>query len=491
MPVQVSYPGVYVEEDASLAFSVSSGATAIPLFVGNFYGLEAEFPPADCVAVSDWLAFERQFVSGGVRETAITLPSSTPPSSLRSTESQGSDGNAKAPSCIVEYQPNWAAYAVRHYFDNGGGLCYVFPLNKLKVDLKEAPKDSTEASKDWTEALKKSIQACPDITLLCYCDRVDEATNRVDEATESQQVYRALNTLLDRPGGYFLLADSNDGTPLVGVTSEQTAVYYPALETRYRQTVQADNQIVIKNYSDEKIKNLDDLRKLDNAKALCQSIDKALVDKIQPEKPVVLRATPAVAGLYTKTDRTRGVWKAPANVAVAGVEQLVEVKREGTDLSTTPIPISDEKQSELQKQGINALRTFQGKGTLVWGARTLAFTSKKWCYIPVRRLFNAAERDMQQAMRAVMFEPNSEPTWQKVRVALDNYLHTLWRLGALQGAKPEEAYRVQVGRGQTMTQDDIKQGKLIVQVGMAAVRPAEFIILQLMQWQGGSSTAAR
>ncbi|MCG1055031.1 phage tail sheath family protein [Mycetohabitans sp. B5] len=485
MPVQVSYPGVYVEEDANLSFSVSSGATAIPLFVGNFYGLEAEFPPADCVAVSDWLAFERQFVSGARPEVTITLPSSMPPSSPRSTESQGSDGNAKAPRCTVEYQPNWAAYAVHHYFDNGGGPCYVFALNALKDYLKKVDLKKVDLKKDDLEAaLKKSIQAYPDITLLCYCDWVGGTA-------ESEKVYEAFNTLLDKPGGYFLLADSDDGKPLVGVTAAQTAVYYPALKTRYRPMVPADNQIVIKGYSDEKVKNLDGLRKLDNAKALCQSIDEELVDKIQHEKPVVLRASPAVAGLYAKTDRTRGVWKAPANVAVAGVEQLFEAKCKGTDLSTTPILISDEKQSELQKQGINALRTFQGKGTLVWGARTLAFTSKKWCYIPVRRLFNAAERDMQQAMRAVMFEPNSEPTWQKVRVALDNYLHTLWRLGALQGAKPEEAYRVQVGRGQTMTQDDIKQGKLIVQVGMAAVRPAEFIILQLMQWQGGSSTAAR
>ncbi len=135
----------------------------------------------------------------------------------------------------------------------------------------------------------------------------------------------------------------------------------------------------------------------------------------------------------------------------------------------------------MNDAGINAIRHFTGKGTLIWGARTLDQTDN-WRYIPVRRLFNTAERDIKRAMRFAVFEPNSQPTWKRVQTAIDNYLYQLWQQGALAGNKPQEAYFVQIGKDITMSEDDIQQGKMIVKVGMAAVRPAEFIILQFSQY---------
>lgn len=173
------------------------------------------------------------------------------------------------------------------------------------------------------------------------------------------------------------------------------------------------------------------------------------------------------AASIAQTDRTRGVWKAPANQVVNGVIPVFSV--------------SDDLQGQFnQGKALNMIRTFSGQGTVVWGARTLE-DSDNWRYIPVRRLFNTVERDIQKALNKLIFEPNSQPTWQRVKAAVDSYLHDLWQQGALAGNTPDEAWFVQVGKDLTMTQEDINQGKMIIKIGLAAVRPAEFIILQFSQ----------
>jgi phage tail sheath protein FI len=118
------------------------------------------------------------------------------------------------------------------------------------------------------------------------------------------------------------------------------------------------------------------------------------------------------------------------------------------------------------------IRTFDNLATVIWGARTLD-DSDDWRYVSVRRHFNSVERDIGTAMQPMVFEPNNRPTWEKVRSAITNYLYSLWKSGALVGGTEKEAY--------TMTSDDIAQGKMIVKVGMSAVRPAEFIVLQFTQ----------
>jgi phage tail sheath protein FI len=117
-------------------------------------------------------------------------------------------------------------------------------------------------------------------------------------------------------------------------------------------------------------------------------------------------------------------------------------------------------------------------GTLVWGARTLAGNSNEWRYISVRRLFISVEESIEKATAFAVFEPNDATTWLKVKGMIDSYLYTLWQRGALQGAKAEQAYFVNIGLNKTMTPADIDNGLLIVEIGLAAVRPAEFIVLR-------------
>mgnify|MGYP000877075564 CR=1 FL=1 len=170
------------------------------------------------------------------------------------------------------------------------------------------------------------------------------------------------------------------------------------------------------------------------------------------------------------TDENRGVWKAPANVSITAVKgPAVHVTHEDQE--------SMNIDTEAGKS-VNAIRSFTGKGTLVWGARTLAGNDNEWRYIPVRRFFNMVEESVKKATAQFVFEPNDANTWVKVRAMIENFLVLQWRAGALAGAKQEHAFYVRVGLGQTMTAQDILNGYMHVEIGMAVVRPAEFIILK-------------
>lgn len=200
--------------------------------------------------------------------------------------------------------------------------------------------------------------------------------------------------------------------------------------------------------------------------------DKELYNTIKEmlEYQMSLYPSGAVAGIYARVDRQRGVWKAPANVDVRGVREPV-------------VAVSAEEQGGLNVdatsgKSINVIRRFAGKGNLVWGARTLAGNDNEWRYVPVRRFFIFVEESVKKATEFVVFEPNDANTWLRVKTMIENFLSKQWREGALAGATPEEAFFVKVGLGETMTPLDILEGRLNIEIGMAAVRPAEFIILK-------------
>lgn len=187
---------------------------------------------------------------------------------------------------------------------------------------------------------------------------------------------------------------------------------------------------------------------------------------------VILPPSPAVVGAYASVDRDRGVWKAPANVSLAGVigpvTRMTDTDQEGFNVDSTA------------GKSINAIRDFTGRGTMIWGARTLAGNDNEWRYVPVRRLFITIEESTKKASAFAVFEPNDATTWLKVKGMIESYLYSLWERGALAGSKPDSAYFVNVGLGKTMTAQDVLEGRLIVEIGVAAVRPAEFVVLRFM-----------
>jgi len=195
-----------------------------------------------------------------------------------------------------------------------------------------------------------------------------------------------------------------------------------------------------------------------------------LVKQALNKYKIVLPPSPAVAGVYASTDRERGVWKAPANVSLNNVISPA-VKITSSDQDNLNIDTTGGK-------SVNAIRGFIGKGTLIWGARTLAGNDNEWRYVNVRRLFNMIEESTKKASYFAVFEPNDATTWLKVKGMIESFLYRLWQQGALAGSAPKAAYYVNIGLGKTMTQLDILEGRMIVEIGVAAVRPAEFIVLK-------------
>ena len=205
------------------------------------------------------------------------------------------------------------------------------------------------------------------------------------------------------------------------------------------------------------------------------STDKLLYNSIKKkleEFKLTLYPSGSMAGIYARVDRERGVWKAPANLSVRLVD---EPTRLVTDLQQASLNVDADS-----GKSINVIRNFAKRGNLVWGARTLAGNDNEWRYVPVRRLFIFIEESIEKATEPSVFEPNDAQTWSKLKAMIENFLSKLWRAGALAGAKAEDAFFVNVGLGKTMTALDILEGKLIIEVGIAAVRPAEFIVLKFM-----------
>jgi hypothetical protein len=181
----------------------------------------------------------------------------------------------------------------------------------------------------------------------------------------------------------------------------------------------------------------------------------------------------AVTGVYCKNDRERGVWKSPANIPVQAIEKpLVEVSNAEQDGLNYDAGTG---------KSINVIRTFAGKGALVWGARTLDGNSNEWRYISVRRFFNFAEESIKKAMHDFVFEPNNARTWVKIKAMITSFLVEQWKAGALLGASFDEAFFVRVGED-TTSEQEILDGIINVQIGLAVARPAEFIILEFSHY---------
>ncbi|WP_298420529.1 phage tail sheath C-terminal domain-containing protein [uncultured Kordia sp.] len=186
--------------------------------------------------------------------------------------------------------------------------------------------------------------------------------------------------------------------------------------------------------------------------------------------PMELPPSSGIAGVYARVDSTRGVWKAPANVGLTYVVKptvrITNDIQDGLNVDTT------------SGKSVNAIRSFTGKGVMVWGARTLAGNDNEWRYVSVRRFFNMVEESVKKASDQFVFEPNDANTWVRIKAMITNFLINQWKAGALAGATPDEAFYVKVGLNQTMTADDILNGIMNIEIGMAVVRPAEFIVLK-------------
>lgn len=189
------------------------------------------------------------------------------------------------------------------------------------------------------------------------------------------------------------------------------------------------------------------------------------------KKNICIPPSGSVIGIYARSDNSKGVHKAPANEVVRGC----------TGLS---VPFNKGEQDILNPKGINLIRSFPGQGIRVWGARTTS-SDPSWKYVNVRRLFIYLEESIKANTNWVVFEPNDEKLWARVKRTIDGFLRTMWREGALAGTSESEAFYCNIGYS-TMSQDDIDNGRLICVIGVAPVKPAEFVIFRITQKTAGA-----
>lgn len=474
-------PGVYIEEISKFPPSVVAVATAVPAFIG--YTEKAEDESGNNLnlvptRITSMLEFEASFGMPDIHRLSVNVKQTQLLSNGPITATTVSfDGTPPSlPSHFLHY-------SMKMFFDNGGGPCYVVSIGDFSAPFNDA---------EFTIAINE-LEKYDEPTLLVFPDAC------LGTFTQVASIIDAALSHCSKMQDRFTIADVHNAVPSgtntnAEVTSEfrgnissdleqikYGAAYFPYLDTKLPFYSTDDHITVIKHTIDtiqtdgsvvSGSGNIVDNTLISHAsvKEDETAVYNAIKAFITANATVTLPPSGAIAGVYARVDSARGVWKAPANVSIADVF--------GPAINMTKDLNDNLNIDATSGKSVNALRAFTGKGTLVWGARTLAGNDNEWRYVPVRRFFIMVEESVKKATAHFVFEPNDANTWVKVRSMIENFLTLQWRAGALAGAKPEEAFYVKVGLNQTMTAQDILDGYMIIEIGMAAVRPAEFIILR-------------
>jgi uncharacterized protein len=405
------YPGIYLEEQSLGPRPIQAVGTSTAAFIGVTPGQDLDVGQA--VAVNSWTDFVSRFAPEGTEPTPL-------------------------------------AQAVFGFFLNQGGRCYVVNTGGTMQLAGGARRGALDALAEIDEI---AIVAAPGMTdpdsydaLIAHCellrDRVAilDAPPRVDDMSQLTEVATAPGAPTSdgptpRGAAPQQSADAPHGTPggrpgLRPRTSERgfASVYFPHLWVR----------------------------------------DPFTNDRIQ------VPPSGHIAGIWARTDATRGVHKAPANEVVRGALDLT-------------YRLTDQEQGVLNDAGVNAIRYFSTDGIKVWGARTLADPASEWRYLNVRRLITMIEESIVSSTRWIVFEPNDATLWKAIRRDVSAFLTRLWRDGALFGRAPEEAFFVRCDE-QTNPPDVRDAGQVVTLVGLAPVKPAEFIIFRISQFEGGTSS---
>lgn len=454
-------PGVYIEEISTLPASIAAVETAVPAFIGYTDKAEKDDNTTALVNVPTRITSLLDFIEifGGANEEAFTL-SITDVYDITSGDLTSRTFSADVTTPISGYL---LYYSLQMYFNNGGGSCYIVSVGTGFGGITQAELLAGVAATELVD----------EPTLLVFPDAVS-----LTSTTEYGQVVQAALTQCNKLQDRFTVCDVNNNILSTSVDNFRNAIgidnlkygaaYHPFLKTTLNFAVD-DSSTITHTKTNDPGGTPNYGTTLSALEASDPSIYRSLEAEIN-KVHITLPASGAIAGVYARVDNDRGVWKAPANVGLKST-------------AAPNIRVTHEQQENLNVdptagKSINVIRAFAGKGILVWGARTLAGNDNEWRYVPVRRLFIFVEESVKKASAYVVFEPNDANTWIRVKTMIENFLTGLWREGALAGAKPEEAFYVKVGLGETMTAQNILEGEMIVEIGMAAVRPAEFIILR-------------
>ncbi len=509
-------PGVYTQEQDAYGISIVAAPTDIPVFIGYTSQIFTNEKNAlnHPVKVSSLAEFHMIFGTEAPQVQFGIDP--THDSSKRINHFSFHEKDyILAPTTI-----NYRMYSsLKFFYENGGGECYILSIGSYDYS-KNAITDTTEF-KDALVLLEQETE--PTMLVIPDLMEINEPTANPFSDTYLQDKYlnayalqseminhcaRMKNrvALLDIPGGF--------SEPLMRTTSVQqfrasvapkqsqfnsyAAAYYPWLNT----TVYSMAEISYANINEASYPQVAQLltteftnvkgvldpemakvisafsekpeMSLDQAQLILQSRSKVYLLILGGilKQMNLMAPSAAIAGIFTLVDSKSGVWKSPSNVEIQStLSPAVTIDNMGQDDLNMP----------LYGKSINAIREFTGRGNLVWGARTLDGNSPDWRYINVRRTTIFIEKSIQEATKAQVFEPNNANTWATLKSMITHFLDDLWKRGALAGSKPNEAFKVSIGLGSTMTDHDILNGIMKVSIQVAIIRPSEFIEITFQQ----------
>ena len=527
-------PGVYIVEKNAFPSSVVEVATAVPAFIGYTQrALDGNSSLVNKPKRITSLAEYHQFF-GGAADTNFAFADAETAQDTDFSYIDKSTNEVKNMSVARMGTAYTFYYQMRMFFANGGGVCYIVSVGNYKDDLNE---DSITAGIDTL--LKEQEPTMVVVPEAVNFEELGTCTNIQNHSLQHSVKMRNRVAILDVFNGHEDLSKGCVDNFRESVSSDRldfASAYYPWLNT----TVVGDKDIDFRDFADrdpatgEYVDAEDPLKNLkamlasaagdEQVAAMIMDIDKP-ADAVEaadgkPAKPALVQMyTPAnadgsfsseqearvsqvnktltlmsplfkevvkaarnklnllppataMAGVFSQVDNTRGVWKAPANVSLAMVTEpcvaLTNDEQEG--LNVTP-----------QGKSVNAIRSFVGEGTMVWGARTLDGNSLDWRYISVRRTMIMLEESIRLGTKSYVFEANDAQTWVTVKSTIQNFLTGIWKRGGLAGASPADAFSVHVGLGDTMTPEDILEGIMRVSVFVAITRPAEFIEITFTQ----------
>lgn len=521
MPVNPTYPGLYIEELPNLAHTIVPAPTSITVFVGYAHPFLGECAKnhrwREAIEIFNFSEYERMF--GGL---------------FRSTFADSS-----------------LAYAVNQFFLNGGSDCYVVALEpkyflRTNLSTEEPIGPSTIIVDSNIKFTSKQLTDVTKMTITIGSVRKTVADNDTADIVisygRSVETYRGvrLTALPDESYIQTMLADSElvSVAPSTGAytptftpglaPSELNTMPTPVLGTNFTTFRPLDYNEVFKDDSSlDKVEifnlmalpGVSDTGVWGNALAFCHNkraflildppanasadgssglaiLDFATSGNVPTSYPnaalyfpyltsadpisgdlIPLPPSGSVAGLYARTDTNRGVWKAPAGLetVIANVNGVVAEGR-----------LTDLKQGKLNPKGVNVIRQFPGDSPVIWGARTTVTNNagfEQWRYIPVRRMALFLEQSLLRSLGWVVFEPNADPLWSAIRLSIEGFMLSLYRQNAFFGTTPREAFLVKCDR-ETTTEADINLGKVNILVGFRPLKPAEFVIIKIAQLAG-------
>jgi uncharacterized protein len=510
MPATLTYPGVYIEELPSSVHSIAGVATSITAFIGRALRGPTDGP----VRIHSFPEFERTyggfwadstlgyavyhfFLNGGsdavivrVHKGATAATLSLPP-------------NAHPLKLVAANPGKWGgALRVRVDYDTRGLQPGEATDSLFNLSIRDTQTGVTEVFRNLSIEKSNPRYAAKVLQTQSELVRVDgDVAARPDKSGDLKQnestdplLNSGSSTAFDagaadgdgitdneiNPGGVQLL-DMVDLfnilciPPLAPSTDVAKATWDFAVgyASKRRAFVIVDAPATWTKTSD--VKPTDVVSPTDHGAIYFPRV--MLSDPLQENRLRSFAPCGVVAGVYSRTDAQRGVWKAPA-----GIEATLQ-GASGLATGDKVAVLTDDQNGELNPIGVNCLRTFPVVGTVVWGARTLNGADRlasQWKYIPVRRLALFIEESLYRGTQWVVFEPNDEPLWAQIRLNVGAFMQTLFRQGAFQGASPKEAYFVKCN-SETTTQTDIDNGIVNIIVGFAPLKPAEFVVIKIQQ----------